>query len=129
MPPRQTTQTSPTAPQAELLQAAANGPLMFMARLQASTYKAALKWQIESLGFLRHRYEQDMKFIDELLATPEPGEALSAYSCFLQNALDDYSKEAVKAANYSGKIATDAAREIRSEAEKVSENMMTATVV
>jgi hypothetical protein len=126
MPRKQTNNTS--ALPAPLLSIAAGDPAMLMARVQASTFKAVLKWQIESLNFLRHRYEQDVKFIDELLSTPEPGEMLSTCSCFMQNALDEYSKEAVKAANYGGRIITDTAKEIRSEAEKVSEDMMAATL-
>lgn len=129
MPPKQTTQTDASMLPTPLLNIAAGEPVLFMTRVQASTFKAVLKWQIESLNFLRHRYEQDVKFIDELLAAPEPGEMLSTCSCFMQNALDEYSKEAVKAANHSGRIITETAREFRSEAEKVSENVMAATVV
>jgi len=128
MPPRQTIESNTSAPSAPPLSITAGDPAMFVARMQASTVKAVLKWQIESLNFLRRRYEQDVKFIDELLAAPEPGEMLSTCSCFMQNALEEYSKEAVKAASYGGRIVTDTANEIRSEAEKVSENMMAATI-
>jgi len=128
MPPKQSIESNTSALSAPLLGIAAGDPAMFAARMQATTVKAVLKWQIESLNFLRHRYEQDMKFIDEVLAAPEPGEMLSTCSCFMQNALDEYSKEAVKAANYGGRIITDATKEMRSEAEKVSENMMAATI-
>lgn len=128
MPPKQSAQTNLIGMPAKLLPATASEPVMFMAHLQAGAFKAMLKWQIESLGFLRHRYEQDIKLIDALLDVPEPGEMLSTCSCFFQNALDDYSREAVKAANYSGKVVTDAAREMRAEAEKISENAMAATV-
>lgn len=128
MPPKPTTRASQTAVPDFTAEPPFMGPALFMARLQASAAKAALKWQIESLGFLKHRYEQDLKFINELLDTPEPGEMLSACSCFMQNALDEYSKETVKATNFGSRIVTDTAREIRSEAEKVSEAAMMATI-
>lgn len=128
MPAKQAAEpVMPDAPNA-FFTANAGDSLLFFAHLQANAVKAMLKWQVESLNFLKHRYEQDMKFIDELLEAPEPGEMLSAYSCFLQNALDEYSRESVKAANYSSKVVTDAAKEIRRKAESVSENMMAATV-
>lgn len=128
MPPVQTFEGSTFALLTPLPSIAADGPAMLVARVQASTLKAVFKWQIESLNFLRHRYEQDVRFIDELLAAPEPGEMLSTCYCFTQNALNEYSKEAVKVANHGGRMIIDTAREIRSEAEKVSENMMAATV-
>jgi hypothetical protein len=102
--------------------------VMTMTRLQAGAFKAMLKWQVESLGFLRHRCEQDIRLIDDLLQSPEPGEVLSTCSCYFQGALDDYSKEAVKAASYGSKVATDTAREFRSGAERLSENAMAATI-
>jgi hypothetical protein len=104
-------------------------PALFFVRLQAGAYRSMLKWQIEQMTFLRHRYEQDLRFVDDLIDAPEPGEMLSATSCFLQNALDDYSREAVKAATFSGKLVTDAAHQLRAEAERISDNAMTATVV
>lgn len=128
MPAKLTVRSIPSAMPAVAWPMPGGEPVMLMTRLQAGAFKVMLKWQIESLNFLRHRCEQDMRFVDELLQSPEPGEMMSACSCFLQNALDDYSKEAVKAASYSGKVATDAAREFRSEAEKLSENAMAATI-
>lgn len=128
MPPKYTAQANQPATPAMPWPIPGGEPIVLMTRLQASAFKAMLKWQIESLNFLRHRCEQDMRFVDELLQSPEPGEVMSACSCFMQNALDDYSKEAVKAANYSGKIVTDAAREFRTEAGKLSENAMVAAI-
>jgi hypothetical protein len=105
-----------------------DSPAMLAVRLQAGAYRSMLKWQIEQMNFLRHRYEQDLRFIDDLVGSPEPGEMLGATSCFLQNALDDYSREAVKAATLSGRLVTDAARDLRLEAEKISDNAKAATV-
>lgn len=128
MPQRPTTRPSRATAQDFAAEPSFMEPALFMLRLQAGAARTMLKWQIESLGFLKRRYEQDLKFIDELLDTPEPGEMLSACSCFVQNALDEYSKETVKAANFGSRIVTGAAREIRSEAEKVSEAAMVATL-
>lgn len=127
MPSKQTTQADVFGMPKSFLETTQDNPLLFIARLQADAYKAMLKWQIESLGFLRHRYEQDVKLIDELIASPEPGEMLSTYSRFLHNALDEYSKETVKTANYGSKVASDTARGIRAEAEKISGDIMAAT--
>jgi len=130
MPPKQIAQPNlPTMPDMFWLMPGGDA-VMTMTRLQAGAFKAMLKWQVESLGFLRHRCEQEIRLIDDLLQSPEPADVLSTCSCYFQNALDDYSKEAVKAASYGdgGKVATDAAREFRSGAERLSENAMAATI-
>mgnify|MGYP000432718621 CR=1 FL=1 len=118
-----------TAPLSTLPPVAGASGLAQLAKFQIGSWKAMLKWQVESLDFLKHRCEQDIRFIDELMQTPEPGEMLSTYSCFLQNALDDYSREAVKAAHMSNRMVNDAARDFRHQAEALSEDMMAATVV
>jgi len=100
-------------------------PLLWLANMQASQWKSVMKWQVDQMNFMKHRYEQDMKFIDDLLETPDPAEMLNLYTCFLQNALDDYSNEA---ASMGGKFMADSVREIRLQAKARAEDLMATTV-
>lgn len=109
-------------------QPSAADPLLWFANMQASQWKAVMKWQVDQMKFIKHRYEQDMKLVDDLLETPDPAEMLNLYACFLQNALDDYSKEAANAASLGSKFMADSAREIRLQAKARVNDLMAATV-
>lgn len=97
-------------------------PFLIAAQFHARALKAALQWQSEAAGFLKHRCECDMQFIDDLMETPEPVATLSTSSNFLQEALNDYSCEAVKAVNFGSTAVMEAIDLIRHEAESFSGN-------
>jgi hypothetical protein len=61
--------------------------------------------QQETLGFLQRRYEKDMQLASELAKKRAPGEILSTYIGFFQDAVDDYSREAVKIGNLGSQSA------------------------
>jgi hypothetical protein len=126
MPSKPATRTTPVMSQSA--DAAGTTPLFELANLQVHSWKALFRWQEESLEFLRRRYAPDVRLVDDLLDNPEPAEMLNVYSCFLHNALDDYAREAAKAASLGGRIMTDAAREIRHQAKARTEDLMASTV-
>lgn len=94
-----------------------------LGRLQGHAFKSMMSYQIEALTFLKHRYEQDMKLLDDLNASKEIDDAVHIYTDFFQNALSDYSKEAGKMANIGSKFATDTADRIQKETEALADEL------
>ncbi|NJR13407.1 MAG: phasin family protein [Phyllobacteriaceae bacterium] len=91
----------------------ANGQqwVMASARLQAQAYRAAMRFQIEMLDFLRHRVEQDMKFIDDLSAKEDMSEAMDVVSGFMQHTASEYTSEVSKLASIGARLTSQAARD------------------
>lgn len=88
------------------------------AHFQAQTFKALMRYQIETLAFLQHRYEEDVRLVDELIASDEPKDALDVVSNFVQNAASEYAAEAGKLASVGSSLAAETAKFARKEAEK-----------
>lgn len=89
-------------------------------QVQAQAFGALLRYQIEGLAFLKRRYEQDAKLIEELAASEEVKDALDLVSVFAQNAASDYAAEAGRLASLSSKLASEAAKQARMEAETMA---------
>lgn len=98
------------------------------ARLQAHAFKAAMRYQIELLTFVKHRYEQDLKLADDLLASTELNDAFDVWRGFMERAATDYAAEASKVASISSRIATSTVKEARKEAEASVEALAARTV-
>jgi hypothetical protein len=98
------------------------------ASLQAHAFKAMMRYQIETLAFLKHRYEQDVKLADNLIAGSAFNDAFDVLSSFLQNATSEYAREAGKVAALTSKLASETARHVRNEAETAIEDMAAKTV-
>jgi hypothetical protein len=96
------------------------------ARLQAHAFKAAMRYQIEALTFLKHRYEMDVKFVDELVASDELNDAFDVFTTFMQNAATEYAAEASKVASIGSKLASETARRVREETEEAVEDVAVA---
>jgi|APTNR8051073442_1049403.scaffolds.fasta_scaffold97326_2 hypothetical protein len=115
---------------------AASGPmvanaqkfLFSMARLQAQGYKAMMRYQIEGLSFLKHRYEQDVKLAEDLVASADFADAFDVYAGFVQNAVTEYSSETGKMANIGSRIASETARRVRKETDAAIEDMAAQTI-
>ena len=99
-----------------------------MAHLQAQGYKAMMRYQIEALSFLKHRYEQDVKLADNLAAAADFNDAFDVYAGFVQNAVTEYSSETGKMANIGSRIASETARRVRKETDAAIEDMAAQTV-
>lgn len=89
-------------------------------QIQAQAFGALLRYQIEGLAFLKRRYEQDAKLVEELAASEEMKDALDLVSVFAQNAASDYAAEAGRLASLSSKLASEAAKQARKEAETIA---------
>jgi hypothetical protein len=86
-------------------------------RMQTQALKGLLRYQIETLAFLQRRYHQDMKLLDDLVATQKTHDAFDVVSDFWQNALSDYTDEAGKVASLGYKLASGSVRAVQKEAE------------
>lgn len=107
-----------------------NGQKMFLAatRFQVGAYKAAMRYQIEMLNFLRHRFEQDVKLAEDLVASDELSDAFDAISNFFQNATTEYTAEASKMASIGSKLSSETARRMRKQADEMVEDLAARTV-
>lgn len=97
------------------------------ARLQAHTFKAMMQYQIEALAFLKRRYEDDIKLMEDLAESRESRDAFDVVANFVQNATSDYTAEASKVASIGARLATETAKRMRKEAEETIEDMAAAT--
>src|SRR5262245_56133706 len=103
----------------------ANGQNFFltMARLQGYAFTSMMRYPIEALGFLRYRYEQDVKLVDDLIATEDTKNALDIYAGFFEKALADYSTEAGKVATLSSELASEAGKRMEKEAGTIAKDV------
>ena len=69
--------------------------------------------QIETLAFLKHRCEQDVKLVDNFVGSGEFNDVFDVFSNFMQNATSDYTAEAGKIAAISSKLASKTAKHPR----------------
>ena len=76
--------------------------------------------QIETLGFLKHRYEQDLKLVDMLTGSDGISDAFSTCSEFWKETMNEYSDEAGKIVSISSKMAAEAAKNVRKDGERIS---------
>jgi len=107
--------------------ATAQKALLALGRLHAQNVKTMLHFQSEGLDFLKHRYAEEMKLVDELITTDGPIDAFVVCSGFFQNAFAEYSKEAAKLSAIGSRAASEAAKRVREEAEIVTEDMVART--
>jgi hypothetical protein len=97
-----------------------------MARLQGHAFTAMMRYPIEALGFFRHRYEQDMKLVDDLVATEDVNNAFAIYADFFEKAVADYSMEASKVATMSSEIASEAGKRMQKETDTIAKDVTAA---
>jgi hypothetical protein len=96
------------------------------AHLQVHAFKTAMRYQIEALTFLKHRYEMDVKFVDDLIGSDELKDAFDVVTTFMQNAATEYATEASKVASIGSKLASETARRVREETEEAVEDIAVA---
>ena len=123
--PAESTRTDPFAQVTPLLSNSQKA-LLSAARLQAQAYKAMMRYQIEVLSFLKHRYEEDMRLADDIASAQDLSNAFEICTDFWQQAITEYSDEAGKMANLGSRLASDTARQVRKEAEMTMEERMAA---
>lgn len=103
---------------------AANLPKMIQAstRMQAQLFNNCMKYNIEVLNFLKHRFEQDMKLVENVSGTDDTSKAFQAYMNFWQSAVREYTDEAGKLAAINSEVA----EKIEHEAKTIREDIATA---
>lgn len=114
----------------QLLPMAENGRKVVLAAasLQAHAFQAIMRYHIETLAFLKHRFEQDIRLADDLAAVPEFNDAFDIFSTFLQNATLQYTTEAGKVAALTSRLASETAKRMRKEARTAIEDAAAKTV-
>ena len=108
----------------QLLPMVENGQKVVLAAasLQAHAFKAMMRYHIETLGFLKHRYEQDVKLAGDLIDGAEFNDAFDIFSTFLQNATLEYATEAGKVAGLTSKLVSETAKRVHKEARTAIED-------
>ena len=102
--------------------------ILAAAFLQAHTFKAMMRYQIETLSFIKHRCEQDVRLAEDLIDGSDFKDAFDVFANFLQNATSQYATEAGKVAALTSKLVSETARRVRKEAETAIEDMAAKTV-
>ena len=98
------------------------------AKFQAHAFKAVLSYHVETLAFLKHRSEQEVKLMDDLAASDEFNDAFDIVSNFVQNATAEYSTEAGKIASIGSRFTSETAQRMRKAAKNTIEDMALQTV-
>jgi hypothetical protein len=83
------------------------------ASFQANAFKTMMRYHIETLAFLKHRCEQNVNLVEDLITGPEFNDAFDIFSTFLQNAKLEYVTEAGKVAALTSQFASKTAAEMR----------------
>ena len=96
-------------------------------RLQAEFYNNMLKYNMESLDFMKRRLQRDMELASQLSRSAELDEAVCCYLDFMRQAQIDYSDEMARLFRINAGAATRTARDIELEARAVTEEFATAT--
>jgi hypothetical protein len=98
------------------------------ARLQMQAFSATIRYQIELLSFLKHRCEQDLKLVEDLVASDESSDAFDVVANFVQSATSAYATEAARIASLCSRMASETAKHIRYQAETTIGDMAAQTV-
>lgn len=94
-------------------------------RLQGKMADAALRQNIETLDFLKARFEKDRELLTELAQSKEPSAAMSIWSEFWQGAMADYSSETGKLFAMMAAITDEAMKTATEEGRRIVETAQT----
>lgn len=83
------------------------------ASFQVHAFKTVMRYNVETLAFLKHRCEQDVSLADDLISGPQFKDAFDIFAAFLQNATSQYVTEAGKVAALTSRLAFETARHVR----------------
>lgn len=113
--------------QTSFMPAEAQKAFTAMAEIQGEAFKAMLNYQIETLAFLKQRFEKDLKLVDQLAASAEHGDAYDVCVDFYREAFSDYSNEASKLARLESRVASETAKKLRKESRDFAEDIAAQT--
>lgn len=86
------------------------------AAMSRATLQAMSTWSREMARFIGHRLETDAELQERLSRCTEPGEAIEAWSNFMQTAMNEYADEARRLQDLSAESATEAMATMEAEA-------------
>ena len=86
-------------------------------KMPTTVIKAMLRYQVEGLSFLQHRFRCDIKLLDDIVAAEKTNETADVIGDYWRNAASDYAKEVNKTVAINARFASDAIGVIREEAE------------
>jgi len=94
-----------------------------IARVQGHAVKGMMRYQIEALNFLKQRCEQDVKLVDNLIASEDANKAFDICAGWVEKAVEDYSAQAGKVASISSELASETAKRMQKEAETITKDV------
>jgi hypothetical protein len=101
---------------------------MATAHMQAQALKALLRVQIESLAFVKHRCEQDLKLIDDLITSGKYHNTFGVYGEFCRDTICEYAAETRKLLSTSSRIVSDSAKFANGEVDRIFEDVTARTI-
>ena len=95
---------------------------------QILAMKAMMRHHIELLGFLKHRYEQDIKLLDDLTSGNEFNDVFDVLSWYFQSTMAEYAAEMGKLASLGSRTNGDLARAVRMQTDAFVKDQAAMTV-
>lgn len=102
--------------------------LFSLGGLQAQALEATLRYQVEGLKFLKGRFEQDLRLLNDIQSPDHSTDIFDLWSVFWQNALLDYSREGARIAEIGSSIATKVAKRFHQDEKILAENIATQSI-
>lgn len=102
--------------------------LVGFARMHGLAWRSAMRWQAETLGFLKRRAEEEVSTAEEILACEKVERVPDVLADFYQKAFTDYANEAARLVDLGAKLVADGAKELRRETREAVEEEALKTV-
>lgn len=98
-----------------------------VARFQGHAVTGMMRYQIEALDFLKQRCEEDVKLVDDLIASEDVNKAFGICAGWAEKAIAGYSTQAGKVASISSELASETAKRMQKEAETITREVTAPT--
>jgi hypothetical protein len=96
--------------------------------MQAHASKALIRVQIESLAFVKHRCEQDLKLIDDLLTSEKYHNTFGVYGEFCRDTVAEYAAQTRKLISIGSRMVSDSAKQASGELDSAFEDVTAQTI-
>lgn len=97
-------------------------------KMPTTMAKTLLRYQIEGLSFLQHRFQRDIKLLDDIIAAEKTNDTFDVISDYWRDAASDYAKEVSKTLAINARFASDTA-DIAKDEVKSSSNAAAASTI
>ena len=95
--------------------------------VNAEFFNSTMSYHVETLDFLKKRFEKDMKLASDLSEADAVDEAINCWLDFFRQAQIDYSDEMARLFRINASMAADTAKKVEREARTVIEEYAVAT--